>query len=141
MLRADDDHRSRAARDPDAHQTNRSTDPHWTLGLSLFERADMLARKAPDVSVTAAAAAPPDDDPAEDFRTHCAAVFRYVREHADAQAVRLARDLLTERRAALVLSREEADLLRAAARGARASPDESPEARQPPTPERPITPQ
>ena len=99
MLRADDDHRSRAARDPDAHQTNRSTDPHWTLGLSLFERADMLARKAPDVSVTAAAAAPPDDDPAADFRTHCAAVFRYVREHADAQAVRLARDLLTERRA------------------------------------------
>ena len=44
--------RERAARDPDAHFTDRSTDPHWTLGLSLPERADLLARRAPDVSIT-----------------------------------------------------------------------------------------
>ena len=132
--------RERTARDPDARFADRSTDPLWTLGLSLPERADLLARKAPDVTVTA----PPDTpgaDPAADFRTHCAAVLRYVREHADAQAVRLARDLLADRRAALVLSPEDTNLLRAAARGARPSPDESPETRQPPTPERSVTPQ
>lgn len=132
--------RERAAQDPDARFPDRSADPHWTLGLSLPERADLLARKAPDVSVTAPADTP-GADPAVDFQTHCAAVLRYVREHTDAQALRLARDLLADPRAALVLSPDDSELLRAAARGAKPSPDESPEAQQPPTPERTITPQ
>ena len=131
--------RERAVDDPDRRFADRSTDPHWTLGLPLPERADLLARKSPDVTVTAPPAAPGDDPP--DFRTHCAAVLRYVREHRDAQAVQLARDVLADPRAALVLSPEDSVLLRSAARAAKPSPDESPDAQQPPTPEQSITPQ
>lgn len=131
--------RERATDDPDRRFADRSTDPHWTLGLPFAERAALLARTAPDLSAPAPTSTPPDDPP--DFRTHCAAVLRYVREHRDAQAVRLARDVLSDPRAPLVLSPEDSGLLRSAARAAKPSPDESPDAQQPPAPEHSITPQ